>query len=78
MKNIWDVNVDTIVITKLVDNKTNSKYLILYLDKVIRSLVLILLKMSGYVRTFKVKNGDENKNVKLMFFSVYNEKLLEK
>ena len=78
VKNIWDVNVDTIVIAKLVENKTNSKYLIGYLDKVIRPLVFILLKMSGYVRTFEVKNGDEDKNIKLMSFLIDNEKLLEK
>ena len=33
-----------------------------YLDKVIRSLVLILPKMSGYVKIFKVKDGDKDKN----------------
>ena len=30
---IWDVNVDNIVISKLVKTKTNPKYLIGYLDK---------------------------------------------
>ena len=30
---IWDVNTDNIVISKLVKAKTNSKYLIGYLDK---------------------------------------------
>ena len=49
MKNIWDI-VGTIVIAKLVENKTSSKYLIGYLDKVIRPLVLILPKMSGYLK----------------------------
>ena len=53
--NIWDVNVDNIVIAKLVETKTNARYLIRYSDKVIRPLVLILPKMSGYVETFKVK-----------------------
>ena len=47
---IWDVNVDNIVISKLVKTKTNSKYLIIYLDKVMRPLVLTLHKMSGYVK----------------------------
>ena len=37
---IWDVNVDETVISKLVKTKTNSKYWIGYLDKVIRLLVL--------------------------------------
>ena len=54
--NIWDVNVDNIVISKLVKTKTNSMYLIEYFDKHIRTLVLIMPKMSGYVKTFKVKD----------------------
>ena len=49
-KNIWDVNFHNIVTSKLVKTKTNSKYLIGYLDKVIRPLVLIMPKMSGYVK----------------------------
>ena len=36
------VNVDNIVISKLVKTKTNFKYLIGYLDKAIRPLVLIM------------------------------------
>ena len=52
---IWYVNDGNIVISKLIETKTNSKYLIGYLDKVIRPLVLIMTKMSGYVKTFKVK-----------------------
>ena len=71
---IWGVNVDNIVISKLVKTKTNSKYLIEYLDKTIRPLVLIIPKMSGYVKTFKVKEG----NNKLMSFRVDDKKLLEK
>ena len=38
------------------------KYLIGYLDDVIRPLVSILPKMSGYVKNFKDKDGDEDKN----------------
>ena len=54
--NIWDVNVDNIVISKLIETKTNSKYLIGYLDKVIKPLVLILLKISGHVKNkLKIK-----------------------
>ena len=34
--------------------------------------------MSGYVKTFKVKDGDENKNSKSMSFRTDHEKLLEK
>ena len=44
--NIWNVNGDNIVISKLVEIKTNSKYLIEYFDKIVRTLVLILPKMS--------------------------------
>ena len=69
-------------ISKLVEIKTltlpNSKYLLGYLDKVTKPLVLILLKMRGYVKTFKVKDRDKDKNNKLMLFSIDDEKLLEK
>ena len=58
--NIWDVNIDNIVILKLVKRKTNSKYLIrIKFDKAIRLLVLIMPKMSGYVKAFKFKEGDK-------------------
>ena len=36
---IWNVTVDNIVISKFVEPKTNSEYLIIYLDKVTDSLV---------------------------------------
>ena len=36
--------------------ETNSKYLIGYLDKAIRPLVLIIPKLSGYAKTFKVED----------------------
>ena len=62
---IWDVDVDNIVISKLVKTKANSKYLIGYLDKAIRPLALIMPK---------VKEG----NNKLMSFRIDDEKLLEK
>ena len=45
---ILDFNLDNIVVSKLIETKTNSKYLIGYLDEIIRPLVLILSKMSGY------------------------------
>ena len=45
-----------------------------YLDKAIRPLVLIMPKMSGYVKTFKVKEG----NNKLMSLRIDDENLLEK
>ena len=76
---IWDVNVDNIVISKLVKTKTNSKYLIgIKFDKAIRPLVLIMPKMSEYIKTFKVKEGDKDKNNKLMSFCIDDEKLLAK
>ena len=71
--NIWDVNIDNTVISKLVKTKTNSKYLARYSDKVIRLLVLILPKMSEYVKIFKFKY----KSNKLMYFCINDEKLLE-
>ena len=57
---IYDLNVNKLVISKLVKAKTSSKYLIGYLAKAIRPLVLIMSKMSGYVKTFKVKEGIDN------------------
>ena len=35
-------------------------------------------KTSGYVKTFKVKRGDKDKNNKLMSFCIDNENLLQK
>ena len=49
-----------------------------YLDKVIRPLDLILPKVSGYVKTFKDKSEDTNKNNKLMSLCIEDGKLLEK
>ena len=64
--NIWDVDVYNTVISKLVKTKTNSKHLIGYLGNVIRPLVLVLPKTSGYVKTFRIKQRDRVKNNKLM------------
>ena len=55
---ICDINVDNIVASKLFKAKINSKYLIGYLNKAIGSLVLIIPKMSRYVKTFKVTEGN--------------------
>ena len=71
---IWDLNVDNIVISKLVKTKTNSKYVTGYLVKAVIPLVLIIPKMCGYVKIFKV----EDKNSKLMSFRIDDKKLLEK
>ena len=67
------------VISKLVKTKTNSNYLIgIKLYKAIRRLVLIMPKMSGYVKTFKVEEGDQDKNNKFLSFDIDDEELLEK
>ena len=72
---IWDVNVDNIIIWKLLETKRNSKYLIgIKFDKVIRPIVLVMPKMIVYVKTFKVKEGDN----KLMSLWINDEKLSEK
>ena len=72
-----DVNVDDIVITKLVKTKTNFKYLIGYLDKAIRPLVLIMPKMCGYVKTFKVKEEEKDKNNKLRYYATFKARKSE-
>ena len=51
--------------------KISSKYLIGYLSDVIRQFVLVLPKMSGYIKTFK------DKNKKIMSFPIDNDMLLE-
>ena len=62
---IQDVNIDNIVISKLIETKVNSK---------IKYQCLILPKLSGYVKILKIKD----KNDTLMFFRIKNEKLLQK
>ena len=72
---ICEANFDNIVASKLIERKSNSKYLIgIKFDKAIRPLVLIMPKMSGYVKIFKFKEEDN----KLMSFCRDDEKLLEK
>ena len=68
------INVDNTIILKLAETKNNSKYLIGYLDDVIRPLVLVLPKLSGYLKTF---NG-RDKNNKLISLRVDDDMLLEK
>ena len=75
---IWDVDVNNIVISKFVETKNNLKHLIGYLDKIMKLLVLLLPKMSGYVKTFEVKDGDKDKKNKWMFFRIDDDKLLVK
>ena len=72
---IWDVNTDNTVVSKLVETKSTSKHLIgIKFNKDVRPLVLVMPKMGGYVKTFKVKEVYNN----LMSFRVDDEKLLEK
>ena len=47
-----------------------------YSDKALGPQILIMTKMSGYVKTFKVKDGDK-KNNQLISFRIDDEKLLE-
>ena len=74
---IWDVNFDDIVFSKLIERKTNFEYLIEYLDEVIRSLVLILLKISRYVKTL-TEDEDKDKKNELISFCINDGKLLKK
>ena len=49
-----------------------------YLDKFTRSLVLILPKMCGYVKRVSAKDGEKDRNSKLISFHIEDSKLLEK
>ena len=40
------------------------------MDEVKKPLVLVLSKMSGYVKTLKIKDGGKDKNNKLMYFCI--------
>ena len=48
--NVWEVKFDNITISKLAEIKSNSKYLIGHLNNVIKPILLILAKMSGYIK----------------------------
>ena len=72
-------NIDNTVISKSVKSKPNSKYFIkIKFVEAIRPLVLIMAKISEYVKAFKVKEEDKDKNNKLMSFSINYKKLFEK
>ena len=72
---VWDVNVHNIVNSKLIERKTNFKFLTgIKINKAIRPLLLIMPKMNDFVNKFKV----EDKNNRLMSFHIDDEKLLEK
>ena len=60
----WDANVENTVLSKSVETKNNSEYWIGYLVEVIKPFVLLLPKMSDYVKIFKDKSGIKNKNFK--------------
>ena len=60
--NIWNVDFSNIDISKLTETKNDSKYLIGYLNEVIRAIDMILPKISEYVKTFKEKDGEKDKN----------------
>ena len=49
-----------------------------YLDEAIRPLVFITPKMSGYVKPFKLKDGDKERSNKLMSFCIDDEKIFKK
>ena len=74
---IWDVNVYNTVILKLVEAKKNSKYLIGYLDEVLKPRVLILPKMNGYIKIFIYKIGDKNKKNKFMSLHKDDDKIFK-
>ena len=72
-----DVIIDNIVISKLI--KTNNlENLTGYLDEATWPLFLMLPKISGYVKTFRDKSKDKNKDNKLMSFCIDKDKLLQK
>ena len=58
---MYDVDFDNTVISKLFEKIiVSSRHFIGYLDDVAIPLVLIWSKMSGYVKTFKYKDGHKD------------------
>ena len=47
--NIWNVDIENIVISKLIETKTNSKYMIGYLDKFTKPLRHSRLKIKTII-----------------------------
>ena len=72
-----DEKIDNTAILKSVETKISFKYLSIYLDVVMRALVLILPKMSRFVKTFENKGGDKEKNNELMYLFIYDYIILE-
>ena len=54
-KKNWDVNVDNIFISKSIETKNNSKYLIGELDDVIRPLLLIVPNWVNILELLRIK-----------------------
>ena len=76
-KRDWDINVVNMVVSKLVETRNNSIFMIGYLDEVIKPLILSISQMYRYVKTFKGKSGN-NKNYILMSLHINDNNLLEK
>ena len=72
-----DEKIDNTAILKSVETKISSEYLNIYLGVVMRALVLILPKMSRFVKTFKNKGGYKEKNNELMYLFIYDYIILE-
>ena len=60
--------------------KNNCKYFIGYCDEFTKPLLLILHKMSGYIKYFKDNDGDKYKNAnkELIYWYIDDDKILEK
>ena len=62
------VNIDSIVISKSIETKTNINNLIrTKLREAIRPLIL-MPKMSRYIKTFRVQVGDKDQKKKIMSY----------
>ena len=73
----WDINVVNMVVSKLVETRNNSIFMIGYLDEVIKPLILSISQMYRYVKTFKGKSGN-NKNCNLISLHINDNNLLER
>ena len=63
---------------KIISARTDSNNLIGYLDKVLRPSDLVFLKTNWYIKTFKFKDGDKDKNKKLTSLRIDDRNLWEK
>ena len=75
--NICNVDINNIVAWNFIETNNNFKFLIEYLDEVIKPLVLILPKLSRYTKKKNKDKGGNRKN-KLLSLCVDVENLLEK